>query len=113
MVGTGSGGVMGGRVHEGALIVQGKLQTHRGFFQTRPLPKDVHEKTLEVWLRMEQLEQCCGAVIMLRTAEGDVFDSISIGERGMSQWISGSEEGTRTRGMCLIINFYFSRRQLN
>jgi len=90
---------MGGRVHEGALIVQGKLQTHQGLFQTRPLPKDVHEKTLEVWLRMAQLEQCCGAVIMVRSADGDVFDSISIGERGTSQWIAGSEDGSRTRGL--------------
>jgi hypothetical protein len=78
---------------DGALVVDGK----RGYAATRPFEKDIREKTLEAWVKLDSLEQRGGAAISLQTLDGNVFDAIVFGEREPGRWMAGSEGFVRTK----------------
>lgn len=82
----------GARLDDGKLILDGK-----GFVVTSPLPKDLHEKTLEAWVVVANLQQQGGGVIGVQTPEGQLFDSIVFGERESRQWMAGSNGFERTQ----------------
>ncbi len=93
-VGAASGSAHGGaRMENDALVVDGK-QAH---VLTAPLKQTLREKTLEVWVQLDNLEQRGGGVMTVQTLDGVVFDSIVFGEQSPRQWLAGSNNFRRTR----------------
>jgi hypothetical protein len=94
---TDSIGTLNGTAHgeahlkDGALILDGN-----SFVSTSPLPTDITEKTLEVWVRLDNLTQRGGGAITLQTDNGVVFDSIVFAERRPQQWMPGSNSYVRS-----------------
>ncbi len=94
---TDSIGVLDGKSHgkarvaDGALILDGS-----SFVSTAPLPKDITEKTLEVWVQLDNLNQRGGGAITLETRNGVIFDSIVFGERTPQHWMPGSNNHVRS-----------------
>ncbi|RPI83589.1 MAG: DUF1549 domain-containing protein, partial [Planctomycetaceae bacterium] len=82
-----------GELHGGALIRDGRLILNgvEANMRTAPLDRDYHEKTLEAWVSLANLEQRGGGVIGLDTPEGQFFDSIVFGEITPAHWMAGSD----------------------
>jgi hypothetical protein len=93
--------VMPGELKGGATIANGalKLRDPGAFYQTRPLPRDIREKTLEAWVALADLKQGGGAAISIQSEDGGVFDAIVFGERQPKKWIAGSSGFERTRDL--------------
>ena len=94
-------GLMTGELKGGATITNGalKLGAAGAYFQTRPLSRDVHEKTLEAWVTLADLKQGGGAAISIESEDGGVFDAIVFGERERKKWVAGSSGFARTRDL--------------
>ena len=78
------------RLSEG-LVVDGA-----SFAISSPLAQDVFEKTLEVRVRLQTLQQSGGGAISLQTADGHTFDAIVFGELEAARWMPGSNGFQRT-----------------
>ncbi len=78
------------RLPEG-LVVDGA-----SFAVSSPLAQDVIEKTLEVRVRLQTLQQSGGGAISLQTADGHTFDAIVFGELESARWMPGSNGFQRT-----------------
>ncbi len=78
-------------VENGALVLDGK-----SFVETIPLIKNLSEKTLEVWVQLETINQRGGAAISVESKNGDTFDAIVFGEREPKRWMTGSNNFIRT-----------------
>ena len=91
--------VMPGEVKGGAKVENNRLQlpVAGAYFETRPLPREIREKTLAVWVSLSDLEQEGGAAISLESSDGRVFDALVFGERQRRKWMAGSEGFARTR----------------
>lgn len=85
--------VGGAKIEQGALLLDGKS----AFLRTPPLKAVLAEKTLEVWVRLDTLEQRGGGAISLQTLGGEVFDAVVFGERDPRQWLAGSNNFIRTQ----------------
>ncbi len=83
----------GTKLKDGALLVNGRL----AFGETAPLKKPIREKTLEVWLRLDHLNQTGGGAITIQTLDGATFDSIVFAEREPKRWMAGSNGFVRTQ----------------
>ena len=83
----------GAVIHNGRLILDGVAANMR----TVPLDRDIHEKTLEAWVTLANLEQRGGGVIGLDTPEGRFFDSIVFGEMTPGHWLAGSDFFNRSQ----------------
>jgi len=93
-VGQLHGELLGGAViRNGRLILDGVAANMR----TVPLDRDIHEKTLEAWVTLANLEQRGGGVIGLDTPEGRFFDSIVFGEMKSKHWLAGSDFFNRSQ----------------
>jgi hypothetical protein len=93
-VGNHHGELLSGAViRDGRLILDGVAANMR----TVPLEFDIHEKTLEAWVTLGNLDQAGGGVIGLDTPEGRFFDSIVFGELKPRHWLAGSDFFNRTR----------------
>ncbi|MCH2181130.1 MAG: DUF1553 domain-containing protein [Mariniblastus sp.] len=68
----------------------------RGFVKTDPLPWKLKEKTLEVWLQIDDLDQQGGGVFSVQDLEGGVFDALVLGEQQARHWLAGSDNFRRT-----------------
>ena len=79
------------RIEKGALVLDGS-----SFVSTKPVQKDIREKTLEAWVQLNNLEQRGGGAITIETRNGTVFDSIVFGEREPQRWMPGSNGFVRT-----------------
>lgn len=79
------------RIEDGALVLDGN-----SFLVTQPWKKPIAEKTLEVLVQLDNLDQRGGGVISVETPNGVVFDSIVFGERDPRQWMAGSNGFVRT-----------------
>jgi hypothetical protein len=91
-----AGGLSGtaqGTAHleNGALVLDGA-----SFVETGPIRMDIGEKTLEAWVRLDDLEQQGGAAITLTSLDGRVFDAIVFAEQEPKRWMSGSDGFQRT-----------------
>lgn len=87
--------------HRGQPQVQeGRLQLNQaaGYARTAPLPFDLHEKTLEAWVRLDRLDQRAGAVICVHSTT-DQFDAIVFAERESHKWMAGSDFFRRTKNL--------------
>jgi len=81
------------KLADGALVLDGK----RAFAASSPLTKDIREKTLEAWIKLDNLEQRGGGVIGLQSLDGSAFDAIVFGEKDPGQWMAGSDNFKRTK----------------
>jgi len=68
-----------------------------GFFRTPPLPFNLKAKTLEAWVKLDNLTQRGGGVISVQTPDGNEFDAIVFGENEPGRWMAGSNFFLRTR----------------
>ncbi len=59
--------------------------------ETGPSAIEFREKTLEVWVRLANLNQRGGGGISLQALGGAQFDAIVFGEREPGKWMAGSE----------------------
>ena len=93
--------VMPGELKGGATITNGALKLGKtgAYYQTRPLPRDIREKTLEAWVALADLKQGGGAAISIQSEDGGVFDAIVFGERQGKKWMAGSSGFERTRDL--------------
>ena len=76
---------------------EGLVLDGRGWAVTAPLPYAVAEKTLEVWVKLKDLNQRGGGAITLQDNRGIVFNSIVYGEREAKRWMAGSNGFVRTK----------------
>ncbi|MFQ5732046.1 MAG: DUF1549 domain-containing protein, partial [Planctomycetaceae bacterium] len=74
-----------------------KFDGKTGFAVTPAVPRSLKTKTLEAWVRLDNLSQRGGGVISLQTLNGVVFDAIVFGEREPGRWMAGSNGFVRTR----------------
>lgn len=76
--------------------LEGIVLDGKSYVSTPSLPRDVTEKTLEVRLRLADLEQRGGGALSLQTPDGRVFDAIVFGEQQPKHWMAGSNFFERT-----------------
>ena len=81
----------GAKIENGVLVVGGG-----GYVVTDPIPLMIKDKTLEAWVKLDNLSQRAGGVITLQTPNGVIFDSIVYAEKRERHWMSGSN-GFRRR----------------
>lgn len=79
------------RLAGGALVVSGN-----GWVTSDPLPMPLKARSLEAWVRIEDLAQQGGGVMTLETMDGNLFDSIVLGELEQGRWLAGSNFLART-----------------
>ncbi len=82
----------GARIKDGALILDGQ-----GYVSTAPLSQKLTEKTLEVWVQLDDLTQRGGGAISLQDLSGTLFDAIVFGEKVPKHWLAGSNYFLRTK----------------
>jgi hypothetical protein len=75
----------------GALVLDGT-----SYVATPPIPVSLKEKTLEVWVQLDGLDQRGGAALSLETRNGVIFDAIVFGEREPGHWMAGSNNFARS-----------------
>ncbi|QDV38445.1 DUF1553 domain-containing protein [Tautonia plasticadhaerens] len=68
-----------------------------GFAVSEPLGVSLTSKTLEVWVLLDDLDQCGGGAISVQGPDGRVFDAIVFGEQEPRRWMAGSDSFRRTR----------------
>ena len=92
-------GNMHGKAMNGAKIINGALELdgQSGYVATAPLGRDIKEKTLESWVKLNSLDQRGGAPMSLQTLDGKKFDAIVFGEREPKRWMAGSNGYKRTK----------------
>lgn len=81
------------RLSKEGLVVDGK----KAFARSSPLERDLREKTLEAWVRLDSLDQRGGGVLSIQTVDGGVFDAIVYAEKDGGQWMAGSNFFQRTK----------------
>ncbi len=67
-----------------------------GFAETPNLPVMLKAKTLEAWVKLDNLDQRGGGVVSLQALDGSAFDAIVFGEQEPGRWMAGSEGFVRT-----------------
>jgi hypothetical protein len=93
-IGALHGTVLGSaRTEAAGLILDGKT----AFVETIPIDRDLGAKTLEAWVRLDNLEQRGGGVLSVQTRDGSLFDAIVFGERDPARWMAGSNFFKRTQ----------------
>lgn len=91
IVGLKSNVVGGARLENGALVLDGK-----SLIVSEPWPHPIGEKTLEVVVQLDDLNQRGGGAISVESLDGAVFDSIVFGEQEPGKWMAGSDFFRRT-----------------
>lgn len=79
------------------LDADGLVLDGTGYLQSDLLPREVKAKTLEAWVKLDDLTQQGGGVISLQSANGERFDAIVFGEQTAGHWLAGSNGFERTR----------------
>ena len=92
-------GSLHGKLNGGAIIENGKLIVGRknGYFTSEPLDRDLGEKTLQVLVQLDNLNQQGGGALGIQSLDGHIFDSIVFAESDPAQWLPGSEFHRRTQ----------------
>ncbi len=73
------------------------LDGMNAFAASAPLQRELKEKTLEAWVKVEDLAQQGGGAISIQSRDGGRFDAIVYGEREANRWMAGSEGFVRTQ----------------
>lgn len=92
-------GDLDGKLHGGAKIENGALRVgqNQGCFTSVPLNQELNEKTLQVLVQLDNLQQKGGGALGVQTLDGDTFDTIVYAETDPGQWLPGSEFHRRTQ----------------
>ena len=91
LVGEAHGELKGAaRIADGALILEG------GALMTSPISTTLKEKTLEVLVQLDSLDQRGGGAMTLQGLRGRVFDSVVFAEVAPREWLAGSDHHHRT-----------------
>jgi len=75
-----------------------RLDGRMGYAATPPLVRSLTARTIEAWVKLDNLDQRGGGVIGLQTPDGRRFDAIVFGELDPGRWLAGSEGFVRSRG---------------
>ncbi|MEO0445273.1 MAG: LamG-like jellyroll fold domain-containing protein [Verrucomicrobiota bacterium] len=86
------GNLLGTARLDGGLVLDGE-----GAYFSEPLSQDVGEKTLDVVVQLDGLEQRGGGALTIQGVGGSPFDSIVFNERKRGQWLAGSNQHRRTK----------------
>jgi len=86
----------GAKVENGTLHVTGG-----GYAVTQKIPFGISEKTLSVWVQLDDLNQRAGGVMTVQTPNGVFFDSIVYAEKLNNIWMAGSNGFSRTENFPL------------
>ena len=82
----------------GAKIEDGTLHVRNGGYAvTDKIPFDISEKTLSIFLQLDDLKQRAGGAFTIQKIDGSVFDSIVFAEKKPYEWMSGSNSFARTQ----------------
>ncbi|MEP6755491.1 MAG: DUF1549 domain-containing protein [Chthonomonadales bacterium] len=73
------------------------LKSDGSFAVSAPIKQAIREKTLEVWVSLDDRQQRGGSVITLETENGLQFDALVFGEQEPGRWMAGSESFHRTK----------------
>jgi len=76
-----------------------KLNGRGSYARSKPLPKDIKEKTMEAWVQLDDLNQRGGGVMSLQDQSGTIFDAIVYGEQASKKWLAGSNVFARTQDL--------------
>ena len=76
-----------------------RLDGQSGYAVSAPLPRELKAKTIEVWVRLDNIEQRGGGAIGIQTRGGGLFDAIVFGEQEAGIWMAGSEFFRRYRSV--------------
>jgi hypothetical protein len=74
----------------------GMVVLNNAYLQSKNLSIDLKAKTMEVWLKLQNVKQRGGGAMTIQ-GQGDFFDSIVLGEIKGRHWISGSNGHVRTK----------------
>ena len=74
-----------------------RVDGRTGFAETAALPFALKAKTLEAWVKLDNLNQRGGGVFSVQRPEGGSFDAIVYGENEPNRWLAGSEGFVRTK----------------
>jgi len=99
----------GARRDAAGLHVDGK-QAH---VATPPLPVALKERTLEAWVRLDNLQQRGGGVISVQSLDGNTFDALVFGEQEPGRWLAGSEFFNRTQSFNGSVETEAQRRPIH
>jgi hypothetical protein len=80
------------RLDAGGLLLDG-----HGYASSPAIEQPLAEKTLEVWVQLDDLEQRGGAAVAVQQLSGDRFDAIVFGEQHPGRWLAGSDFFRRTQ----------------
>lgn len=75
------------------LVVDGT----NAYAASAPLRAELKVKTLEAWVKVDDVMQRGGAPISVQSRDGGRFDAIVYGEREPTKWMAGSEGFVRTQ----------------
>ncbi|WP_197455230.1 DUF1553 domain-containing protein [Stieleria neptunia] len=75
---------------------QGLIVTDGGYALTNSIGVPLSQKTLEVWVKLKDLDQRGGGAMTLQSKNGALFDAIVFAERDRRQWLAGSNNFQRT-----------------
>jgi WD40 repeat protein len=94
-------GELHGTLNGGAIITDGRLQlkTEKAYMEAGPLPHDISQRTLSVWLRLPSLTQGKRAVMVIERNGLDCWDGILFGENEPRRWYPGSSYNHRSRNV--------------
>ena len=95
IVGNADGSLINGALVDpsGRLLLNGVNQ----YMRSAPIDNTIVNKTLVSWVSLTDLNQQGGSAITLENPTGgDIFDSITYGERTQKQWMNGSNAFQRT-----------------
>ncbi len=74
-----------------------ELNGESGFATTSSIDRELREKTLAAWVRLDDHRQRGGGAISLQTLDGNAFDAIVYAELEPRRWMAGSEAFVRTK----------------
>jgi Protein of unknown function (DUF1553)/Protein of unknown function (DUF1549)/Planctomycete cytochrome C/Concanavalin A-like lectin/glucanases superfamily len=85
----------------GATLTPGglRLDGTSGFAASPPLARKLKAKTIEAWVRLDDLNHRGGGVLSIQSLDGQPFDAIVFGEQEPSRWMAGSDNFVRTRSV--------------
>jgi hypothetical protein len=88
-------------LHDGATLTSDglALDGKAAHAMTPPLPRPLSAKTLEVWVRLDELTQRGGSALAVWGRDGAVFDAIVYAEQQPGRWMAGSEGFRRSKSV--------------
>jgi hypothetical protein len=81
----------GAKLDERGLRLDGK----NAYATSSAIGIDLKEKTIEVWVQLDDLNQKGGGAMSVQTTDGHLFDAIVYGEREANRWMAGSNGFSR------------------